>query len=81
MVQMKCYGNGDIQLVDHCLYHVGNSLKAAHILARTLGNTENYRRLQLFRGEQDCLRPFQVVDVELSYSVVTFFCFGKHFFC
>ena len=25
--------------------------------------------------------PFQIVDVELTYCVVSFLCFGKHFFC
>ena len=81
VVKMQCYGNRDLELLDHCLYHIGNRLKAAHILARAFGNTENYGRVQFLRGLQNCLRPLQIVNVELTDRIVACFCFFKHFFC
>ena len=81
MVQVKRNRNGDLQFVDHRLYHIGNGLKAAHIFPCALGNAENDGRIEFLRGLQDRFRPFQVVDVELTYGIMAGFCFYKHFFC
>ena len=81
VVQMESHGNGDAEIFQHAVDHADDGLIAAHIFARTFGNTEDHGGIHFLRGEQNCLGPFKVVDVELTDGVMAFFCFGKHFFC
>ena len=81
VVKVESYGNGDAKTLDHTLNHTNDSLVAAHILACTLGYTENNGRVHLLRGEKNSLGPLKVVDIELANCIVAFFCFSKHFLC
>ncbi|EJX07399.1 hypothetical protein EVA_04492 [gut metagenome] len=81
MVQMQSHRDGDTQIVDHGANHGSNGLKTGHVLAGTLGNTENYGAVQLLSGEQDCFGPLQIVDVELPHGVVTVTGLVEHFSC
>ncbi len=78
---MKSDGNCYFKLVYHCLDHIGNGLKARHIFARALGNTENYRGIALLCSEKDSLCPFKIVNIELPYRVLARYGLFEHFFC
>ena len=78
VVQVQGNGNGDAQAFVHGLDHGGNGLEAGHIFASTLRNAEDDGGVHLLRGEQNALGPFQVVDVELTDSIVAIACFQQH---
>ena len=79
VVEVERHGNGDLELVDHRLDHVGDGLKTAHILARALAYAEDDGGVKLLRGEQDRFRPFEIVDVELADGIFARLCFCEHF--
>ena len=78
VVQVQGNGNGDAQAFVHGLDHGGNGLEAGHIFASTLRNAEDDGGVHLLCGEQNALGPFQVVDVELTDSIVAIACFQQH---
>ena len=78
MVQVQGNGNGDAQALVHGLDHGGNGLETGHIFAGTLRNTEDDGGVHLLCSEQNALGPFQVVDVELTDSIVAIACFQQH---
>ncbi len=78
VVEVKSNGNGDIERIEHTVYHTYNSLVAAHILACALGNTEDNGRLQLLNSLKNCLCPLEVVDVDLSNSILAVTSLDKH---
>ena len=81
MIEVQSNRNGDAEGFVHCLDHFSNGLEAAHILSGTFGNTEDDRGVQLLRCEQNSLCPFEVVDVELTDSVLAVSCLVQHVFC
>ena len=81
VVQMQCNRNRDAQRFIHCLYHICNSLETGHVLAGTAGNAEDYRRVQLLCCVQDCLCPFQIVDIELTDCILAVSCLVHHILC
>ncbi len=78
---MESYGNGDLELLEHTVNHADYGLVAAHILSCALGNTEDNGGVELLSSQEYRLCPLKVVDVELTYRVVTCLCLCKHFFC
>ena len=78
VVEVKSNGNGDIESIEHTVYHTYNSLVAAHILACALGNTEDNRGLKLLNSLENCLCPLEVVDVDLSNSVLAVTSLDEH---
>ena len=66
VIQMQGNGNGDAHGIDHCADHGSDGLETGHVLAGTLGNTQNHRALHFLAGGQNGLGPLQIVDVELS---------------
>ena len=81
VIEVQSDRNGDAEGFIHCLDHCSNGLEAAHILSCAFGNTEDDRGVQLLRCEQNSLCPFEVVDVELTDSVLTVSCLVQHVFC
>ena len=81
MIQMQGNGNINIQILQHSVYHTNDYIKTTHVFAGTLGYTQDNRGTKLLSGEQNGLCPLQVVDVELTYCIVTCFCFFEHFCC
>jgi hypothetical protein len=81
VVEVQSDRNGDAEFFDHTVDHTDDGLVAAHVLAGTLRNTEDDRRVAFLCGEQDRLGPFEVVDVELTDSVVAGLCLVEHFLC
>jgi len=78
VVQVQGNGNGDAQALVHGLDHGSNGLETGHIFAGTLRNTEDDGGVHLLCSEQNALGPFQVVDVELTDSIVAIACFQQH---
>ena len=81
VVQVQGHGNGDAQALIHGADHGSHGLETGHILAGTLGNTEDDGAVHLLRSQQDALGPFQVVDVELTDGVMTVTCLQQHIGC
>ena len=85
VVQMQSDRDGDAHGIDHCIdhsvHHGGDGLEAGHVLAGTLGDTQDDRTLHLLAGGQNSLGPLQVVDVELRHTVVAVTSFDEHFGC
>ena len=67
---MQSDRDGDAHGIDHCIDHSSDGLEAGHVLAGTLGDTQDDRTLHLLAGGQNSLGPLQVVDVELRHTVV-----------
>ena len=51
----------------HCADHGSDGLETGHVLAGTLGNTQNHRALHFLAGGQNGLGPLQIVDA-VSYT-------------
>ena len=81
VIQMQSNRNGDTQRFVHSLYHICNNLETGHVLAGTAGNAQNYRRIQLLCSVQDCLCPFQIVDVELTDCILAVSSLLHHILC
>ena len=81
VVKVKSNGNSDAESFEHAVNHADNCLVAAHVFACAFGNTEDNRGVELLCCLKNSLCPLEVVDVELTNSVVAFLCFGKHFLC
>ena len=45
MIQMQSDRDGDAHGIDHCIDHSSDGLEAGHVLAGTLGDTQNDRTL------------------------------------
>ena len=81
MIQMDSYRNRDSERFVHCSYHGSNYFKTAHVLAGSCRYTKNNRCLHLLSGLKDCLCPLEVIDIELTYAVMSGFCFFEHLRC
>ena len=81
VIQMQSDRDGDAHGIDHCIDHSSDGLEAGHVLAGTLGDTQDDRTLHLLAGGQNSLGPLQVVDVELRHTVVAVTSFDEHFGC
>ena len=81
VVKVKSYRNGDSEVIDHSLYHSDDGCIAAHILSCALGYTENYGSVELLSSLKNCLCPLQIVDVELTDSIVAVASLVEHFLC
>ena len=81
VVEVERDRNGDLHLPDHRTHHRGDGAEAAHILARALRDAENDRGTEFLRGLKDRLRPFEIVDVELTDGVFARHRLFKHFLC
>ena len=58
-----------------------DSLITCHVFTGTLGNTKDYRRVELLSCLKDSFCPLKVVDVELTNCIMACFCFFQHFCC
>ena len=81
VVQVQCNRNCDTQRFVHSLYHICNNLETGHILASAAGNAQDNRGVQLLCCVQDCLCPFQIVDVELTDCILAVSCLVHHILC
>ena len=81
VVKMKSNRNSDVQLFHHTVNHTYNSLITCHVFTGTLGNTKDYRRVELLSCLKDSFCPLKVVDVELTNCIMACFCFFQHFCC
>jgi len=81
VVKMKSNRNSDVQLFHHTVNHTYNCLITCHVFTGTLGNTKDYRRVELLSCLKDSFCPLKVVDVELTNCIMACFCFFQHFCC
>ena len=79
VVKMKGNRNRDVQLFDHTLNHTYDCFVSSHILAGSLGYAKDNRRIVFLCCQQDRLGPLKVIDVELSYCIMSCFCLFQHF--
>ena len=81
MIQMDGYGYIDVQILQKAVHHAHYRVIAAHVLAGAFGHTQNHGRLALLCSQQDSLGPLQIIDIELSYRVMTCLCLFQHLCC
>lgn len=81
VIQMQRNGNGNVQLLYHSLNHGCHCLETGHILTGSLGHTKDDRRIAFLSSQKNCLRPLQIIDVELTYRIVSCFSLIQHLFC
>ena len=55
VIQMQSDRDGDAHGIDHCIDHSSDGLEAGHVLAGTLGDTQDDRTLHLLAGGQNSL--------------------------
>ena len=75
VIQMQSNRNSNVQLFQHSVNHSYNSFVTCHIFSGTFGYTKDYRGVAFLCSLQNSFCPLKVVDVELSYCIVTCFCF------
>ena len=81
VIKMQSNRNCDSEFFQHSVYHAYNCLISCHIFSGSFRYTEDYRRVALLCCKKNCFCPLKVVDIELSYCIMSCFCFLKHFCC
>src|SRR5699024_12682211 len=61
-------------------HHSHNYFEASHIAAGSFRNAQNHWLLFFLSCLKYCLNILQVINIELSYCILIFFCFYEHFF-
>ncbi len=78
---MQSNRNCDAKAFIHGFDHRGDRFESGHVFPSTAADAENHWRIELLGSEKHSLRPFEIVDVELTDGIMPIASQFKHSCC